>query len=243
MTDGEYILPRVRNGENGIKHIAVIDIESAPEKHTAEQMVAMARRSFNTGKTKSYEFRVQQLRQMQKFLTENEVEICEALLADFKKPPHETYMLEIDLLIAEIDHFIKHLKDWMRPEKPEKPLINILDKLRIYSDPLGPVLGAIAGGNCCIIKPSEVSVCSAQLMCTKLPKYLDPECYPVFFGGIPETTDLLKQKFDYIFFTGSPQVGRIIHAAAAKNLTPCTLELGGKSPTYIDSSGKIEVNV
>ncbi|XP_030760710.1 aldehyde dehydrogenase, dimeric NADP-preferring-like isoform X2 [Sitophilus oryzae] len=258
MTDGGYILPRAINGNN-IKNMTVIDVESStPEKHTAAEMVSTARRAFNTGKTKSYEFRTQQLRNVKRFLKEVGPELCAALEADFRKPEQEIYILEIEVLIAEADHFISHLKDWMKPEKPEKPLLNIFDKIRIYSDPLGvvlvigawnypvlltigPVLGAIAGGNCCIIKPSEVSLRTAQVMCNKLPHYLDQDCFPVFLGGIPETTDLLKQKFDYIFFTGSPQIGKIIHAAAAKNLTPCTLELGGKSPTYMDSSANIEI--
>lgn len=100
---------------------------------------------------------------------------------------------------------------------------------------------AIAGGNCVIIKPPDLAPATCTALASLLPKYLDSECYPVYQGGIPETTELLKERFDYIFFTGSPQVGKIIYQAAAKHLTPTTLELGGKSPVYIDSTADIKL--
>lgn len=103
--------------------------------------------------------------------------------------------------------------------------------------------GAIAAGNCVIIKVPEIAAATSRTIAALLPKYLDPTCYPVYQGGIPETTDLLKERFDYIFFTGSPPVGKIIHQAAAKHLTPTTLELGGKCPAYIDSSADIKLAV
>lgn len=131
------------------------------------------------------------------------------------------------------------------------------DKVYIKSEPYGvvlvigawnyplqltllPVCGAIAGGNCVVIKPSEVSPATAQAVADLVPKYLDPECFPVVNGGIPETTALLKERFDYIFYTGSTSVGKIIHRAANEHLTPVTLELGGKSPVYIDSSADLQ---
>ncbi|CAG9767457.1 unnamed protein product [Ceutorhynchus assimilis] len=258
MTDGEYILPRVQNSHNGTNHVSIIDMETATavEKRSASETVAVARKAFNSGKTVPYEFRLQQLKNLKRFMEENGKEICNTLYADFRKPQQECYVLEIDFMIAKADHIIKNLKSWMKPEKPDKPLINFFDNLRIYSDPLGvvlvlgawnyplnltlgPVLGAIAAGNCCIIKPSDVSVHTSQFFFDNLPRYIDKECYPVVLGGIPETTDLLKERFDYIFYTGSTQVGKIVHKAAAKHLTPCTLELGGKSPTFIDSTADI----
>lgn len=262
MSDGEYILPRVNlsQNSNGTKHLSVIDIEGAhiPEKQTASEVVSGLRNAFRTGKTKPYEYRVQQLKNIKKFLKQNGKGLCEALYSDLRKPEHESYTFEIDLLYVEIDHILRHLKGWMKPEKPEKLLINFFDQLRIYSDPLGvvlvmgawnypllltlsPVLGAIAAGNCCVIKPSDLAPNTAQFLYNTLLNYVDKECYYVYLGGIPETTDLLKERFDYIFFTGSPQVGKIIHQAAAKYLTPCTLELGGKSPTYIDSTADIQM--
>lgn len=105
------------------------------------------------------------------------------------------------------------------------------------------IIGAIAAGNCVILKPSEIAPASANFMATVLPQYIDKECYQVILGDVPETTRLLEQRFDYIFFTGSTQVGKIIHQAAAKHLTPCTLELGGKSPVYLDDTVDMHVAV
>lgn len=105
----------------------------------------------------------------------------------------------------------------------------------------GPVVGAIAAGNCVIIKPSEVAPATASLIAELAPKYLDQSCYQVYLGGVEETTELLKERFDYIFYTGSTVVGKIIHQAATKYLTPTTLELGGKSPVYMDTSVNVEI--
>lgn len=104
-----------------------------------------------------------------------------------------------------------------------------------------PVVGAIAAGNCVIIKPSEVASACASLIAELSPNYLDPACYQVYLGGVEETTELLKERFDYIFYTGSTIVGKIVHQAASKYLTPTTLELGGKSPVYMDDTVNIEI--
>ncbi|XP_050299194.1 aldehyde dehydrogenase, dimeric NADP-preferring-like [Anthonomus grandis grandis] len=258
MTDGEYILPRVQNS-NGFPNVAIIDIDmSQQDKQTPTQLVAKVRKSFNTGKTRAYDYRVGQLKALKSFLKDHSQGICDALHADLRKPQQESLVYEIDLLVQNINYILKHLKTWMKPEAPDKPLMNFFDSIQIYSDPFGvvlimgawnypvvltlqPLIGAIAAGNCCIIKPSDLSVHTSQLMYDLLPKYLDKDCYAVFLGGIPETTDLLKERFDYIFFTGSTQVGRIIYKAATNFLTPCTLELGGKSPTYIDSTANVEI--
>lgn len=258
MGDGDYILPRVQNSQN--QHVSVIDMELCqnPDKQSAAHLVAQVRNVFNSGRTKPYQFRKTQLENMKKFLKDNAQQLCEVLQADLRKPEQESYVTEIDFLLVELIHILDNLKEWMKPEEPEKTVLNVFDKIRIYNDPLGvvlvmgawnyplqltlcPVLGAMAAGNCCIIKPSDLSVNTSQFMADVLPKYIDNECYPVFLGGIPETTDLLKERFDYIFYTGSTTVGKIVHKAAANYLTPCTLELGGKSPTYIDSTADIEI--
>ncbi|KAJ8956612.1 hypothetical protein NQ318_013965 [Aromia moschata] len=101
--------------------------------------------------------------------------------------------------------------------------------------------GAIAAGNCVVIKPSEIAPATATALATLLPKYIDKSCYPVFLGGVEETTDLLKERFDYIFYTGSSMVGKIVYQAASKHLTPTTLEMGGKSPVYIDNTAEMDV--
>lgn len=144
--------------------------------------------------------------------------------------------------------------------QPPKDIVNVLDGVKIYQEPYGVVLvigawnyplqlsilpfaAAISAGNTVILKPSEISSHSAKFMINTIPKYLDNECYHVISGNVADTTELLKLRFDYIFFTGSSAVGKIIHAAANKYLTPVTLELGGKSPVYIDNSANLETTV
>lgn len=168
-----------------------------------------------------------------------------ALAGDLRKHKQEATILEIEFLRNDIVHTLQCLREWAKPEKPEKSLVNLLDTVCIYKDPFGvvlvmgawnyplqltllPMAAAIAAGNTVIIKPSELAPATAKFIADTLPRYLDQECYQVVLGGIPETTELLKQKFDYIFYTGSSRVGRIVHAAANKHLTPVTLELGGK---------------
>lgn len=137
-------------------------------------------------------------------------------------------------------------------------MVNIMDGVYIYKDPYGvvlvigawnyplqltlvPVAAAIAAGNCVLIKPSEVAPATSKFIAQMIPKYLDSECFRVIEGGAKETSELLRQKFDYVFYTGSGRVGRIVHQACNENLTPCTLELGGKSPCYIDSTADITI--
>lgn len=221
-------------------------------------IVQNARDAFENGKTKPYKFREQQLNNLLRMYKENKKAIIDALHADLRKSKTETIITEIDCLINDLEHTLNNLKDWMKPDKPPRGLANLLDGVYILKDPYGvvlvigawnyplhltmlPVAGAIAAGNCVIIKPSDLSPATAKFIAETVPKYLDTECYQVFLGGIPETTELLKERFDYIFFTGSTAVGKIVHAAANKYLTPTTLELGGKSPVYIDDSVDIKV--
>lgn len=216
-------------------------------------IVTRLRETFDNGKTRPYEFRKRQLENFKRLVQENEGKIAQALLQDLRKCKMESVLTEVGLLVTEIDYILEHLKSWMAPAEPEKNLITILDKVRIYNDPKGvvlvmgawnypinltlmPVIGAIAGGNAVVIKPSEVAPASANVIAELIPKYLDQESFAVVLGGVAETTELLKEKFDHIMYTGSTTVGRIIYAAANKHLTPVTLELGGKSPCYIDGS-------
>ncbi|KAJ1521341.1 hypothetical protein ONE63_003017 [Megalurothrips usitatus] len=144
----------------------------------------------------------------------------------------------------------------MKPEKPTRAPLNWFDEVVIHKEPLGvvlvlgtwnyplhltllPVAGAIAAGNCVIIKPPDLVPESARAMAELIPRYLDKDCVQVLLGGIPETTEILRQKFDYIFYTGSANVGRIVHAAANRHLTPTTLELGGKSPVWLGASADL----
>lgn len=222
------------------------------------EIVNEARKAFNTGKTKSIEFRENQLKALLKLLEENTTAIIKALAQDLRKSKMESILLEINIIIGETKMLLDNLKEFSQPVKKSKEFVNLMDKLLVYKDPFGLVLivgpwnypiqltllpfaGALAAGNCIILKPSELAPNSAKLIAELIPKYLDRQCYQVVNGGVAETTELLKERFDYIFFTGSSNVGKIVHAAANKHLTPTTLELGGKSPVYLDNSANLEI--
>lgn len=161
--------------------------------------------------------------------------------------------LELLPLSLEADHVMKNLKSWMQPTFTKLPALVAPSTSEILYEPLGviliiapfnypiylalaPLLGAIAAGNCALLKPSELSKASEKLLTKLIPQYLDTKCFKIMCGGIDTTTSILKQKWDKIFFTGSPNVGRVVLQAAVKNMTPVSLELGGKSPTVIDST-------
>ncbi|XP_017782086.1 PREDICTED: aldehyde dehydrogenase, dimeric NADP-preferring-like [Nicrophorus vespilloides] len=218
---------------------------------SAKEIVQRARTAFLKGTTKSLDFRQKQLEALLRFYKENTSKMLTVLDKDLRKSKQESYLTEINYLINDLEGVIAEYRDWAKPSKPEKPLVNAMDDVQIISEPYGvaliigawnyplqlsllPLAGAIAAGNCAIVKPSEVSPETANFIKENLPKYLDNECYHVYLGGVAETTELLKERFDYIFYTGSTNVGRIVHAAANKYLTPVTLELGGKSPVFLD---------
>ncbi|XP_063704797.1 aldehyde dehydrogenase, dimeric NADP-preferring-like [Culicoides brevitarsis] len=225
---------------------------------TFEHVIAGLRAAFASGKTMDLAFRRKQLVALQRMYKECETEMITAVAKDLRKSKHEALLAEIMPTRNEVDEMISNLNEWAAPEKPSKTLVNMLDKMMIVNDPYGvvlvlgawnyplqltlvPVQAAIAAGNCVVIKPSEHASHVAKFLADTIPKYLDNDCYQVICGGIPETTDLLKNKFDYIFYTGSTRVGQIIHAAANKHLTPVTLELGGKSPCFINSDADIAI--
>jgi len=193
-------------------------------------------------------------------LEEHESEFLAALKSDLNKPVQDAFMSEIDYLKNDVISLLRHIDEWTQDQYCAKNPLTLLDSVFIHPEPFGvvlvlgawnfplhlslaPALPAIAAGNCVIIKPSEISPATASLMGELIPKYLDQSCVRVVQGGVPETTSLLKERFDYIFYTGSTAVGKIVGAAANKHLTPCTLELGGKSPTYVDDSGDMEAKV
>lgn len=260
--ESERIIPRAKltPGTNGYINnaVAVIDVDGAPgPRRTAKEVVDIARKSFNSGRTRSLRFREEQLKSLLKMYEENGKAFEEAVHLDFRKPPAETTIHEVELAKNDLRNLIYNLRRYAKPDTPGKPLVNLLDGVYVYKDPYGvvlvmgawnyplqltmvPVAGAIAAGNCVVIKPSEIAPATAELIAQLVPKYLDKSCYQVYVGGIPETTELLKERFDYIFYTGSTVVGKIVQAAASKHLTPTTLELGGKSPLYLDKSADME---
>lgn len=222
------------------------------------EVVAGVREVFMTGRTKPIEWRRQQLNALLKFLEEQRTSLVKVLYEDLKKPESEAMSFELNFTQNDLVDIMNHLSDWMKPEKVKKPFALMLDDAYIIREPYGvaliigtwnyplqltlsPMAGALAAGNCVILKPSEVAPKTAQFLEETLPKYLDKDCVKVINGGVPETTELLKERFDYIFYTGSSGVAKVIYEAAAKNLTPVTLELGGKSPVFVDNTCDLTV--
>lgn len=219
--------------------------------------VSNQRLFFNKHQTKKLSFRIEQLKLLQQAILDNEAAITKALNADLNKPELESYVTEIGSCLEEIKYALKHIRSWVKPKKVRTPLPYLPASSKVYSEPLGvvliigawnyplqliisPLIGAIAAGNCAIIKPSEIAVNTSTLLAEIIPKYFDSSFISVVEGGKEVTQQLLEEKFDHIFFTGSPQVGKIIMSAAAKQLTPVTLELGGKSPCIVDADTHLE---
>jgi aldehyde dehydrogenase (NAD+) len=224
----------------------------------AQSGLARLRAAFNHGRTRPLEWRFQQLDALSRFITEQENRIIDALRSDLGKPALEAYVAEIAYCQSEIRLMRKHLKAWTAPEKVPTPLIWQPGRSRICREPLGvvliiapwnypfqlliaPLTGAIAAGNCVLAKPSEIAPATSRLLAEELPRYLDPDTVHVVEGGVDETTALLNNRFDHIFYTGNGEVGRVILQAAAKHLTPVTLELGGKCPCIVDQDADLDV--
>ena len=216
------------------------------------------RRAFNSGLTRSLAFRRQQIEALSAMLAENTDELCDALYEDLRKHPMASRATEIALVAAEIDVALKHLTKWLSPKSVGVPLMLQPAKARTEPEPLGvvliiapwnypvqlslvPVLGAIAAGNCVLLKPSETAPATSALLTRLLTQYLDPRVLRVLEGDGTFTAELLKSRFDHILYTGSTERARQIMRAAAEHLTPVTLELGGKSPCYVDASTDLAV--
>jgi acyl-CoA reductase-like NAD-dependent aldehyde dehydrogenase len=220
------------------------------------QLVSDVRQVFNTGRTQSITWRKSQLKACLKMFDENSEAMCEAMKKDLRKSHMESMAMEINLCRNECVNYIDNLENWTTPQKVKKNLMTLADTCYIRYEPLGtvlvmgawnypiqltmlPIIGAIAAGNCVILKPSELAEATAKLLTDIVPKYFDKEAIVVVNGGVPETTELLKERFDHIFYTGSSVVGKIVMTAASKFLTPVTLELGGKSPCFVDTSSDL----
>lgn len=213
---------------------------------------------FQSGQTKSFNHRLQALNYLKNTIKSNEAEIIQALYMDLNKSEFESYMTEIGILYSEIDYTIKHLKKWMKPKKVKTALTHIGTKGQIYSEPYGvtliiapwnypfqlamaPLIGAIAGGNTAIVKPSELTPHTAEVIEKIITDAFIPEFISVKQGGVSVSQQLLDTPFDYIFFTGSVNVGKIVMEKASKYLTPHTLELGGKSPAIVHKDASLKL--
>lgn len=223
------------------------------------EIVTAQRTFFDSGATKLIEFRLHQLATLRKALKTYGNRIIEALDKDFKKPKYETIATEIAVTIYEIDHVAKHLKKWAKPKRVKTPFVHLFSQSFIYPEPYGvaliigawnypinlvlnPLIGAIAAGNCAVIKPAYTAQESSKVLYDMILEFF-PEEYIAVAVKYPGVYDeILNQKFDYIFFTGSTDVGKTIMQAAAKHLTPVTLELGGKSPAIVYKDADVDVS-
>ncbi len=201
--------------------------------------------------------RKQKLKKVKKWIKVNESYIIKALYDDFKKSPEEVLLADIKPVLSEINDALKNLRDWAAPQRVKTPLYLLGSKSHIISQPkginlviapwnfpfnltIGPMISAIAAGNCVVLKPSELTPNCEQLIVRMITELFCPEEITVVTGDVEETTQLLELKWDHIFFTGSPQVGKIVMKAASHHLTPITLELGGKNPVIVDATANLK---
>lgn len=236
-----------------IKKTPVVDVSLL-------ELVDNQRTYFNSNSTLPVSFRLAQLKKLKSLLLVHEEELHQAIYADFGKSKYENMIIELLPLYEELDTAIKNLKKWTKKKAVKTNLLNFPARSYVVAEPLGvslvigawnlpynlsltPVVGSMAAGNTTLLKPSELSQRSSALMAKIINNNFDKEYLHVVEGGIPETTALLEQRFDKVFFTGSPAVGRIVNKAVAENLTNVTLELGGKNPSIFTKDCSLKVSV
>lgn len=233
--------------------------ESVFEK-TVQQLVSDQRAYFKSNATRPVEFRLAQLQKLKALLLKYEDEMHEAIFKDFGKSKYENQLTEFFPLIDEINIALKNLKKWVQHRSVKTNLLNFPAKSYLVPEPLGvtlvigawnfpynlsltPLVGSMAAGNTTILKPSELPAETSKIMAKLINENFDPNYLRVVEGAIPETTALLKQRYDKIFFTGSPMVGKIVNRAAAEHLTDVTLELGGKNPVIFHKDAAMKTGV
>lgn len=223
-----------------------------------DQLYQQQKAFFYAGKTRPIATRKAVLKKLKKLVTEQEQRIFDAIAADFSKPEAESFVSETGYIIGEIDQALREIDYWVKPERVESSMLTFPSKSYIYKEPYGitlviapwnypfnlaiaPLIAAVAAGNTVILKPSELSPNTSALIADLINSNFEQEYLYAIEGGVEVTQKLLAQKNDYIFFTGSPQVGKIVMKAAAEHLTPVTLELGGKSPVIVDETAAINL--
>jgi aldehyde dehydrogenase (NAD+) len=226
-----------------------------PESLQVEKLIQQQRQFFATGQTKNVNFRLEQLKRLKQSIINHQGDIIAGVKADLNRPEFEAYF-EI-ASVSEINYAIKHLKSWTKPKKVRTSIDQFPASAQIFPEPLGvvliigpwnypfqlmisPLVGAIAAGNCAIIKPSEIAANTSKVVVNIIQETFDPAYVAAVEGGVETSQALLAQKFDHIFFTGGTKIGQIVMEAAAKHLTPVTLELGGKSPCIVDSDVQLD---
>jgi aldehyde dehydrogenase (NAD+) len=223
------------------------------------KLAADHRAYFQSGATRSAEWREGQLIALRSMMKDHAEDFYAALWTDLRRNRIEADLIDVKYMTSEIDHVLAHFRRWMKPVPISTPLQLAPSRAQVQFDPLGvgliigtwnyplmltlsPLVAAISAGNAAVIKPSEVSAATAEAVARFLPEYLDRQAFSVVLGAVAETTALLEQPWDHIFFTGGTKVAKIVMTAAAKNLTPVVLELGGKNPTIVHSSANLRVS-
>ncbi|MBR6576127.1 MAG: aldehyde dehydrogenase [Akkermansia sp.] len=222
------------------------------------EIVETQRQFFHTHVTRDVAFRIRALKKLQQTIREWEPRISEALHADLGKSATEGYMCEIGLVLGSLRDTLKNIRKWSRARRVSASLAHFPSSCRVEADPYGvvlimspwnypvllcldPLIAALSAGNCCVVKPSSTTPATSAVLAEMLGSIFPPEYVKVVLGGRENCNALLEEKFDYIFFTGSPNVGHTIMEAAARHLTPVTLELGGKSPCIVDKDCNVKV--
>ena len=223
-----------------------------------EALVKAQREFFLLGKTLDVDFRLEALKKLQTAVRRHEEDLNVALMQDLRKSRLESYMSETGMVLEEIGFELKHIKSWAKTRRVKTPLAQFLSKSFVVPEPYGvvlimapwnypvqlclePLIGAIAAGNTAIIKPSAYAPAVSSCIASLISEIFGPAFVAVVEGGREQNTQLLEQKFDYIFFTGSSTVGKLVMEKASKNLTPVSLELGGKSPVIVDHTANLKV--
>ena len=223
-----------------------------------KSIIEKQRAYFESGATRPLAHRLWALRRLKTVIRENERQITDALLSDLNKPREEAYLCEIGIVYEEIRYHLKHLRRWMKSRAVPTPIAQFRSKSFVSPEPYGvvlimapwnyplqlclaPLIGAISAGNCAVVKPSAYAPATSRVVAKIVKEAFPPEYITAVEGGREENSALLRERFDYIFFTGSVSVGRLVMEAAARNLTPVSLELGGKSPVIVDESADVTV--
>lgn len=230
------------------------------KKTNIKALISNQRDFFRSGKTLEISYRIKLLKKIKELLQNNEAKLYEAIYLDFKKSEIETYMTELGSIYHEIDRACRRLKYWSKPKRVRTNILNFPAKSSVVAEPLGiclvigawnypynvsilPLIAAVCAGNTVVLKPSEIAFNTSKVMAELFNKILNVEAIAVIEGGVEETSLILEQKFDKIFFTGSTKVGKIIYAKAAEKLTPVILELGGKSPAIFTETADLKMGV
>jgi len=235
-----------------------VERRSSSSQQDFGALVARHRNYFRSGATRPVEWRESQLIALRSMMKDRAEDFYAALWTDLRRNRIDADWTDVKYITSEANHALSHLRRWMKPLRVSTPLVLTPSHTQVRFDPLGvgliigtwnypvmmtlsPLIGAISAGNTAVIKPSEVAAATAELIWRLVPEYLDRSAFSVVPGAVPETTALLEQQWDHIFFTGGAAVAKLVMAAAAKRLTPVVLELGGKSPAIVHSSANLKV--